>query len=148
MNPELKQLYQELIMDHGRQPRNFRVLSPCTHKQQADNPLCGDQLTLYLDVKNGVVQDIAFQGHGCAISMASSSMMTQEVKGKSVDNALALFKKFHQLIMSGESAEDMGRLAVLSGVKAFPMRVKCATLAWHALEHALSANDGQAVTTE
>ncbi|MGI0115574.1 Fe-S cluster assembly sulfur transfer protein SufU [Zooshikella sp. RANM57] len=148
MNPELKQLYQELIMDHGRQPRNFRKLSPCTHMQQADNPLCGDQLTLYLNVKDGVVQEVAFQGHGCAISMASASMMTQEIKGKSVKDALALFKKFHQLIMSGESSENMGRLAVLSGVKAFPMRVKCATLAWHALEHVLSANDGQAITTE
>ncbi len=141
MQPELRQLYQETILDHGKQPRNFREISPCSHQQEAFNPVCGDKLTLYLDLDdNNTVIDIAFKGQGCAISMASASIMTQLLKGKTKEEALNTFQQFHSVITQKEEANalDNTKLKVLSGVSAYPTRIKCATLAWHALEHALT----------
>lgn len=154
MRDDLRHLYQETILEHGKHPRNFKVLQPCTHSQEAFNPVCGDQLTLYLNVEDDKIQEAAFIGKGCAISMASASLMTQAVKGKSVAQAHALFEQFRRLV-TGEAQKDEGqdeavsvKLQVLAGVKEFPGRVKCATLSWHALEHALDKNGTQPVTTE
>lgn len=148
MNPELRQLYQDTILDHGKNPRNCRIINPCTHKQSAHNPVCGDQLVLYLnideqieDYNNAIIKDIAFKGQGCAISMASASIMTQLLKGKPVQEAMRLYDQFHSLITQKDPIEsDIShtKLKVLAGVNAFPARVKCATLAWHALEHSLT----------
>ncbi len=151
---ELRELYQEVILDHGRNPRNFGHPAACNRQAEGDNPLCGDQLTVYLMVDDaGVVEDVAFEGRGCAISMASASMMTELVKGKTAADAEALFEKFHHLVTddtvdlnSAAEDEDLEKLVVLSGVRQFPMRVKCATLAWHTMTAAI---EGKAtVTTE
>jgi nitrogen fixation NifU-like protein len=151
---ELRELYQEVILDHGRNPRNFRHPEDCNRKAEGDNPLCGDQLTVYLKLgADGTVDDVAFEGRGCAISMASASMMTELVKGKTQAEAEALFDKFHHLVtdpdvdlMEAAGDEDLEKLVVLSGVRQFPMRVKCATLAWHTMTAAI---EGKAtVTTE
>lgn len=144
----LRDLYQEIIIDHGKQPRNFGKLEKATHCQMGHNPLCGDKLVLYISEKNGLIEDLLFMGEGCAISMASASLMTETVKGKSLADIEKLFEGFHCLVTEGkETAENMGKLAVFSGVAEFPVRVKCATLAWHTLKAALS-NDPNAVTTE
>jgi nitrogen fixation NifU-like protein len=147
---ELSDLYQEVILDHNRKPRNFRVIEPATASQEGYNPLCGDRLTLYLTVKNGVIADVAFQGSGCAISKASASLMTETVKGKTVDEARALFTQFHQMITSppGSELPELGKLAVLSGIREFPTRVKCAGLAWHTLKAAVSDQPIGPVSTE
>lgn len=145
---ELEQLYQQVIIDHGRSPRNFRVLSPCTHIQKGFNPLCGDRIELALNEKNSTIDDIAFQGSGCAISMASASLMTEILKGKSFDEAKKMFDAFHALLTKDGAQENIGKLAVLAGVKAYPMRVKCATLAWHTLMAALNQNLQDVITTE
>lgn len=148
MNPMLQTLYQEVILDHGKQPRNFRKLEEnCIH-QDAYNPLCGDKLVLYLNVKDGRIEDISFEGQGCAISMASASIMTEELKGKTLVEANAIYKQFTENITGHAGESDMGKLSVLSGVKAFPARVKCATLAWHAFEHAAGGETKASVTTE
>jgi len=147
---ELSDLYQEVILDHNRKPRNFRVIDPATASQEGYNPLCGDRLKLYLNVENGIITDVAFQGSGCAISKASASLMTEAVKGKTVDQARALFEQFHHMITSppGSPLPEMGKLAVLSGIREFPTRVKCAGLAWHTLKAAVSDQPVGPISTE
>ena len=151
MNGELRDLYQEVVIDHSKQPRNFRKVEGATRTAEGFNPLCGDQLTLYVKLANGVIEDIGFQGTGCAISKASASLMTAALKGKKQDEALALFKRVHVLLTDGPNGEvkpeEVGKLAALSGVWEFPMRVKCATLAWHTLRSALEGK-GDGVSTE
>ena len=151
MNSELRDLYQEVVIDHSKQPRNFRKVEGATRTAEGFNPLCGDQLTLYVKLANGVIEDIGFQGTGCAISKASASLMTAALKGKKQDEALALFKRVHVLLTDGPNGEvkpeEVGKLAALSGVWEFPMRVKCATLAWHTLRSALEGK-GDGVSTE
>ena len=146
---ELRELYQEVILEHSRKPRNFRALEHANHKAEGFNPLCGDHFTVYLDLKDGAITDIGFQGSGCAISKASASMMTQSLKGKTAAEAEELFTKFHDVV-TGHAAgteENLGKLAVFAGVSEFPLRVKCATLAWHALRAALNGKQ-EAVSTE
>ena len=151
MNSELRDLYQEVVIDHSKRPRNFRKVEDATRTAEGFNPLCGDQLTLYVKLANGVIEDIGFQGTGCAISKASASLMTAALKGKKQDEALALFGRVHVLLTNGPNGEvkpeDVGKLAALSGVWGFPMRVKCATLAWHTLRSALEGK-GDGVSTE
>lgn len=151
MNNPLQDLYQEVILDHNRSPRNFRKIEGATHTAEGFNPLCGDRLNLYLNVKDGVIDDIAFEGSGCAISKASASLMGSVLKGKSIAQAHAMFKNFHAMVTSkfddAPDTEALGKLAVFSGVREFPTRVKCAILAWHALEAALT-NEHQPVSTE
>ena len=144
---ELRELYQEVILEHSKHPRNFRALDAANHKAEGFNPLCGDHFTVYVDVQDGSIHDIAFEGSGCAISKASASMMTQSLKGKSAGEAEALFTKFHDLVTGHGRGDEMGKLAAFSGVSEFPLRVKCATLAWHALRAALRG-DQEAVSTE
>ena len=151
MNGELRELYQEVVIDHSRQPRNFRKVEGATCTAEGFNPLCGDQLTLYVKLAKGVIEDIGFLGTGCAISKASASLMTAALKGKKQDEALALFKRVHVLLTDGPNGEvkpeEVGKLAALSGVWEFPMRVKCATLAWHTLRSALESK-GNGVSIE
>jgi nitrogen fixation NifU-like protein len=147
---ELSELYQQVILDHNKKPRNFRVIEEADRRAEGYNPLCGDQLTVYLDLESDVVSDVSFEGSGCAISKASASMMTQAVKGKSREEAEQLFNEFHRMVM-GELDEKtephhLGRLTIFSGVREFPARVKCATLSWHTLHAALKGE--QAVSTE
>jgi len=150
---DLRELYQEVILDHNRNPRNYGALDPCDNKADGHNPLCGDNVTIYLVVADGIVTDVSFDGRGCAISVASASMMTEMVKGKSVADAERLFQSFQHLCTDETEAaapagleDEMDSLQVLSGVRAFPMRVKCATLAWHTMSAALH---GQAeISTE
>lgn len=142
---ELSELYQQVILDHNKRPRNFRKLEPATHTAEGHNPLCGDQLTIYLSVEGDEVKDVAFEGSGCAISKASASMMTQAVKGKRKAEAEELFKEFHSMV-TGELDEeqeenDLGNLKIFAGVREFPVRVKCATLPWHTLHAALNRQD-------
>jgi nitrogen fixation NifU-like protein len=147
--PELRDLYQEVILEHSKRPRNYRTLEAANRSAEGFNPLCGDHFTIYLDVEEGRIRDIAFQGSGCAISKASASMMTQALKGKTTEEAEALFEKFHHVVTgkNGAQSEDLGKLAAFAGVSEFPVRVKCATLAWHAL-HAALKGEQQAVSTE
>lgn len=147
--PDLRELYQEVIFDHNRKPRNYRKLDPHSHHAAGHNPLCGDQLEVYLQIKDGIVEDIGFEGQGCAISTASASLMTEAVKGRPVAEVEALFEDFHALLTgTGETpTRDFGKLAVLAGVREFPVRVKCATLAWHTLHNALIGSP-QAASTE
>jgi nitrogen fixation NifU-like protein len=145
---ELTDLYQEVILDHNRRPRNFHVLPQASHKAEGYNPLCGDRLTLYLTVDASVITDAAFQGAGCAISKASASMMTEALKGKTVAEADALFQRFHRMVTTppDQPVEEMGKLSSLAGVREFPVRVKCASLAWHTFKAALARED--ATSTE
>lgn len=140
---DLADLYQEIIIDHNRSPRNFRVLDPASHHAEGFNPLCGDRLQLYVDVRDGVIADAAFQGSGCAISVASASLMTDALKGRTPQEARALFESFHALVTgdTGEAPASLGKLAALAGVRAYPSRVKCATLCWHTLQSALAGQD-------
>ncbi|PPD43400.1 MAG: SUF system NifU family Fe-S cluster assembly protein [Methylobacter sp.] len=150
MFEDLRDLYQEVIFDHNRNPRNFRVIDHPDRKVEGFNPLCGDRLTLYLKMDGGTIQDASFQGSGCAISTASVSLMTEIIKGKTEAEAEALFKTFHDMTTGkGEDIqlEAVGKLAVLAGVREYPARVKCATLAWHTLDAALK-NETQAISTE
>ena len=145
---DIRELYQEVILDHNKAPRNFHKLEAADRVQEGQNPLCGDEMTLYLKLEGDVIDDVGFQGHGCAISKASASIMTVNVKGKTVDEAEALFDQVHEMLTEGGGDPDnLGSMAALSGVRAFPTRVKCATLAWHTLKGAL---DGEArvVSTE
>lgn len=137
MDGNLRELYQEVIFDHNRQPRNFHDMPEADHQADGHNPLCGDQLTVYLRIDNDVIEDVSFVGHGCAISTASASLMTEAVKGKTVAEVEALFRDFHALLTDTPPERDFGKLAVLTGVREFPARVKCATLAWHTLHNAL-----------
>lgn len=150
MTPELRELYQSLIIDHGRNPRCFHEIEDHTHKLEGYNPLCGDKITLYMKVKDGVINKIGFTGSGCAISMASASLMSEALQGKPVTHALLLQKQFNDMVTgknAGEQPIETDKLGVLGGVREFPARVKCATLAWHTLLHALS-NEKEPVTTE
>jgi nitrogen fixation NifU-like protein len=138
---DLEDLYQEVILDHQRNPRNFIRLPNANRQAEGNNPLCGDHVTVYLDVEDGVIRNISFQGEGCAIAKASASLMTSAVKGKTVAEASEIFKRFHQMVMGGKDPcfdiESLGKLAAFSGVSAFPVRVKCASLAWHTLNAAM-----------
>ena len=146
---ELSELYQQVILDHNKKPRNFRRLENASHTAEGFNPLCGDQLTVYVVLENDEVRDISFEGTGCAISKAAASMMTQAVKGKSKDEAEQLFNDFHHMVTAEDNlAEDskLGNLRIFSGVREFPVRVKCATLPWHTLHAAL--NNERTISTE
>ncbi|MGC2201133.1 MAG: SUF system NifU family Fe-S cluster assembly protein [Stellaceae bacterium] len=152
---DLRELYQDIILDHGRHPRNFRKIEHPTHFAQGHNPLCGDRVTVYLTLDGDRIADVSFQGRGCAISTAAASLMTEVLKDKTVADARALFARFHARVTGGDAgdeltealAEEMDRLEPLTGVKAYPARVKCATLSWHALEAALKGG-GTTVKTE
>jgi nitrogen fixation NifU-like protein len=148
---ELSDLYQEVILDHNRQPRNFQRLEGANRKAEGFNPLCGDQVTIYLLLEDGRIKDISFQGSGCAISKASASMMTSSLKGKTKEEAERLFEKVHGMLKGDRDPQagldELGKLAVLSGVCNFPARVKCASLAWHTLRSALEAKQ-ETVSTE
>ena len=150
MFDELRDLYQEVIFDHNRNPRNFRIMVDANRRVNGFNPLCGDKLTLFLKIEDHVIKDASFQGSGCAISTASVSLMTEIVKGMTESEAEILFKQFHEMT-TGKSEEinleALGKLAVLAGVREYPARVKCATLAWHTLDSALK-NEQEAVSTE
>lgn len=152
---ELRELYQEVIFDHFRKPRNFGQLAHANREAEGYNPLCGDKIKLYLQVENGIIKDASFVGSGCAISTASASLMTENLKGKREEEALRLFKHFHNML-TGEmvtaqadtaAQSGLGKLQALAGVREFPQRVKCATLAWHTLQAAL-ADTHKTVTTE
>ena len=148
---ELQDLYQEVILDHNRRPRNFREIPPPARRAEGFNPLCGDRLTLYLDVDGDRIRDVSFQGSGCAISKASASLMTEALKGKTLAEAGQLFDRFHEMVTSPieSTPADLGKLSVLAGVREFPTRVKCASLAWHTLKAAMSASEAEEpVTTE
>jgi nitrogen fixation NifU-like protein len=140
---DLRELYQQVIVDHSKSPRNFRKLDSANRTAEGFNRLCGDQLTLYLEVEGGVVKAASFEGSGCAISTASASLMTETVKMKSIAEVEGLFQRFHELV-TGQSAdtEGLGKLAVLAGVREFPARVKCASLCWHTLKNALESGSG------
>ena len=149
---DLRDLYQEVILDHGRKPRNFKKLESANHKAEGYNPLCGDRVTVYLTLDGDVVREVSFEGKGCAISTASASMMTEILKGKTRKDVEELFHKFHGMITGDQAsaaaqAADMGKLGVFSGVCEYPARVKCATLAWHTLQAALEGQQ-QPVSTE
>jgi nitrogen fixation NifU-like protein len=158
---ELSELYQEVILDHNRRPHNFRVIESPSAKQEGYNPLCGDRLTLYLTLDGDVIKDAAFQGQGCAISKASASLMTDAIKGKTVAEARDLFEHFHAMITSdtdrpledlsaeAQSAKvDLGKLSVFAGVREFPTRIKCASLAWHTMKAAVAHETDAPVSTE
>lgn len=148
---DLKDLYQEVILDHNRRPRNFRAIADADRRAEGFNPLCGDRLTLYLRTGGDTISDISFEGSGCAISRASASLMTEALKNRSFEDAHALFEKFHRMVTSSPdsrpSGDGLGKLAAFAGVCEFPARVKCASLAWHTLESALQ-NSHQTVSTE
>src|SRR5262245_13660432 len=141
---DLRDLYQTTILDHNKQPRNFRVPEGANREAAGHNPLCGDRVTVHLVLEDGVVKDVGFQGNGCAISTASASLMTQAVKGRPVAEVQKLFDAFHELVTSDPQRDvdtaAVGKLAVLAGVREYPVRVKCATLAWHTLNAALAGN--------
>ena len=149
--PDLRDLYQDVILEHSKAPRNFRALASANRKAEGFNPLCGDRFTVYLDLEGDAIRDISFQGSGCAISKASASMMTQSLKGKSKADAEKLFGRFHDMVTGHEPSDneqaELGKLTVFSGVSEFPVRVKCATLAWHTLQAALEGKQ-DSVSTE
>ena len=148
---DLRELYQELIIDHSKRPRNFKVLEAANRKLEGYNPLCGDKITLFLELEHDRVKNVSFQGSGCAISTASASVLTESIKGKTLAEVQALFEVFHEMVMGKPAAAgnvpELGKLAVFSGVSEFPARVKCATLAWHTL-HAALQGTGETVSTE
>jgi nitrogen fixation NifU-like protein len=146
---EISDLYQEMIVDHSRRPRNFRPLENATHQAEGFNPLCGDKVKIYVDFDKGVVRDVSFEGEGCAISKASASLMTESIKGKSEAEVKVLFSRFRDLAIGNVDGDpsELGKLAVFAGLRGFPTRVKCATLAWHTLRAALGQNSG-VVSTE
>jgi nitrogen fixation NifU-like protein len=147
---ELRELYQATVLDHYKKPRNFRVLEGTPNVAAGHNPLCGDRVTVYMRLKDGKVEDIAFQGAGCAISTASASLMTEALKGKSLAEAEEMFEQFHDLVTGeqlSDAGPDLGKLEVFAGVREFPVRVKCATLPWHTLR-AAAAGSAESVTTE
>lgn len=147
MFDDLSDLYQQVILDHCKHPRNFHELPQATCSAQGRNPLCGDQLKLFVAMDGEIIRDISFMGSGCCISKASASLLTESVKGKTKADVQKIFDQVHQMVMTGEQAGDVGKLAVFAGVHKFPARVKCAILAWHALKAALSGA-GEPVSTE
>ena len=143
----LSELYQNVILEHNRSPRNYRAMDDADRKAEGHNPMCGDQLTVWVRMTGDVIGDVSFRGAGCAISKASASLMTAAVKGKSREEAEALFERFHRLVtgtLPAAEAETLGKLAVFSGVSEFPVRVKCASLSWHTLKAALDGASGRA----
>lgn len=156
MMSDLDGLYQEVILDHNKRPRNFRVLEGANRRAEGFNPLCGDRLTLFLHVDDGdVIRDATFQGSGCAISKASASLMTDALKGKTIGQAEALFERFHRMVTAPPDAPiidrdlaELGKLSVLAGVREFPVRVKCASLAWHTMKAAVKHDKPEVVSTE
>jgi len=151
MDNELRELYQQVILDHNKSPRNFKKLETANHYAEGYNPLCGDRIDVYVKLADNKIEDISFQGSGCAISKASASLMSSMVKGKTIEDADELFEKFHHLITGKMDEEvdtdEIGKLAVFAGVREFPSRVKCASLAWHTLISALK-EENKTVTTE
>ena len=151
MNQELRELYQQVILDHNKSPRNFRKIENATQSAEGYNPLCGDHIDVFLLFEDGIVKDVSFKGEGCAISKASASLMTSILKGKTREEAKKLFKKFHDLVTGklgdNPDIDELGKLAVFAGVQEFPVRVKCASLAWHTMMNALHNKD-EKVTTE
>lgn len=146
---DLRELYQAVILDHNRSPRNFGRLEGASHQAKGYNPLCGDQLTVYVELDGDVIKDVRFEGSGCAISKASASLMTQSLKGKSRQEADALFQAFHAVVTgASDEKSPLGKLAVFAGVSEFPMRVKCATLSWHTFRGALEGDAEDLITTE
>ena len=148
-NGDLRDLYQQVIMDHNKKPRNFRDMSDANHLAHGNNPLCGDVLVVYLKLNDDVIEDVSFQGSGCAISVASASLMTEALKGKTLAEAEVLYDQVHKQ-MTGKDVDisALGKLEVLSGVKEFPARVKCATLSWHTVHAAMESEHDKSVTTE
>ncbi|MCL5283935.1 MAG: SUF system NifU family Fe-S cluster assembly protein [Armatimonadetes bacterium] len=148
---DLRDLYQEVILDHSRRPRNFRRLNHANHRADGYNALCGDRITVYLQVEDGHIKDITFDGSGCAISKASASMMTAALKGKTIEEAQALFDKFHRMVTGESDSEvgpvNLGKLAAFAGICDYPSRVKCASLAWHTV-HAALEDKNEVVSTE
>ena len=147
MASDLSDLYQEILLEHNRRPRNFRTLEDATHHADGFNPLCGDEISLQLRVDDETVGDVGFQGHGCAISRASASLLTQAVKGASTSDAIAMFDEFHRMLTEPDAELDydlLGDLEMLAGVIAYPTRIKCAVLAWHTLKAAM---DGEGIAT-
>lgn len=148
---ELDQLYQEVILDHNKNPRNFGELPEATHSSIGHNPLCGDHIEIFLNVVDGVIEDVKFKGVGCAISRASASIMTTVLKGKTIEEAKQLFERFHRVITSEPDehidTDELGKLSVFAGVREFPARVKCASLAWHTMVAAIE-NEKQVIPTE
>ena len=148
---DLRELYQEVILDHNKRPRNFRAMAEGSRRAEGFNPLCGDKITVYLRIEGDRIQDASFQGSGCAISKASASMMTDSIKGKTLGEAERLFEKFHEMVTSPtgtpQDIADLGKLAVFAGVREFPVRVKCASLAWHTMHAAVEAKE-EVVSTE
>ena len=151
MDAELRELYQQVILDHNKSPRNFKKLENANHTAEGHNPLCGDRIDIYLDVEDGIVMDVSFLGSGCAISKASASLMSTIIKGKTIEEAKNIFERFHDLVTGNlnneEEIEELGKLAVFAGVKDFPVRVKCASLAWHTMISALNKEE-KIVSTE
>lgn len=144
---DFRDLYQQVILDHNQNPRHFHSMEHATHKADGHNPLCGDQITLYLNVNEDRIEDVSFEGSGCAISKASSSLLTTVMIGKTKEEALTIFDEYQKLITTGEGDTDiLGKLAVMSGVHKFPARVKCAILSWHTLKNVLEENDEITVT--
>jgi nitrogen fixation NifU-like protein len=150
MDQELRELYQQVILDHNKSPRNFRKMENATQHAEGYNPLCGDHVDIYLLIEDGVVKDVSFKGEGCAISKASASLMTSVLKGKTKEEAEKLFEKFHNLVTGklgdNPNTDELGKLAVFAGVQEFPVRVKCASLAWHTMMNALHNNSEKATT--
>ena len=151
MDNSLREIYQQVILDHNKSPRNFKVLENHTHTAVGHNPLCGDHIDVYLILDGGVIKDISFRGNGCAISKSSASIMTTVLKGKTVEEAEKWFEKFHEMVTGTNPEEidedELGKLAVFKGVREFPVRVKCASLAWHTLHTALK-DENKIVSTE
>ncbi len=147
--PDLRELYQEVILDHNRRPHNFHALADANRQAEGFNPLCGDRLTVFIRLDGDIIRDISFVGSGCAISKASASLMTDAVKGKTVEETAQLFQRFHRMVTGApdDPVDDLGKLSVFAGVRQFPVRVKCASLAWHTLQSALQARD-DVVSTE
>ena len=147
---ELTDLYQEVILDHNRRPRNFRALDEPSRTQEGYNPLCGDRLMVYVKLAGDVIEDVTFQGTGCAISKASASLMTDALKGKTIVDAREMFDRFHDMVTSSPDmpAADLGKLSVFAGVREYPTRIKCASLAWHALKAAVSNDYAGPISTE
>lgn len=151
MKDEFRELYQEIILDHNRSPRNYRKMDDCTHALEGNNPLCGDHYTIYLKIKNGIIEDVSFEGSGCAISKASASVMSTTIKGKTIAEANEYFEIFRKLVTGEVNTEKYfdkaGKIAAFSGVSEFPVRVKCASLAWHTMHNALESKT-DTVSTE
>jgi len=147
MSDSIRDLYQQVILDHSKKPKNFRIIEHCSHHATGQNPLCGDQLVIFLQMEKNIISDISFKGDGCAISKASASIMTETIKGKTKEEALSIFKLFHNLVTTGEEdSADLGKLKVMAGVHKYPVRVKCASLCWHTLKNALEESTETAIT--